>query len=763
MSKRFTKIICAAVSVAVVAGTVTAAGCSYGGAALPGDIAAGTAAVSNGGFAVEKANYIYYINGVETNTADNAYGKPEKGAIYRVSKNSLEDRNYADVDLVVPQIAYSSNYDTGIFIYGDRVYYGTPSTNKNAEGVIQNSYLEMKSSKLDGSETMINYYVQFPDASYNYRYVECGEGNDKTVYLMYVATSETLYDESTGVTNLHSYNTSTGKDTLLAYNVESVIFDDSDKTNPCVYYTMKVRNYMAGSDYGYNQVYTVSADATEDKFAGKLSSETVVGWKDGEGDEKGDIYVNCGDLVFDGVGKKDVISAGKSIFNYNYGVDATVNNDSYTYTLEKYTNDKLFYTRKTSNNDSNYLFLLDGSAALAPVSGNPDKDDRLLSDGSNADAFKYIFNDGVFEGVIISETDGGVSINKLSNGKLHDANEKPGLKNENYFKIIKEGGVTLLFLDTENNYLYYSLTGGNDLSVYRIDYSGSVEDYEPLQVEDTGYTPVKILDLDASSTWYKPEIIDGYLFFASSTNNMTAYNPVMVFDMNTDGGIITNAEIRALNEKYNGIEKIIKDTFGNTDKYPADTYANVQNIVRYAFYGGDYDYLLELAGVVNAEAVENDKNADPVYSDKTLAEYVSFITPKAGSVWDDYADDTKTVNGKTVYANSRDYYYSVLGKLTESNEQSYQEGLRSSYLVSYPEAEDLGWYGNLNTVAKVFFIIGMCAIGIIVIGGGVVLTLYFVKKNREKLPAMKKRVKVDMTDDKNIDVYNYDDENKTTD
>lgn len=254
MGKHYTKIICAGLAAISVAGAAFAGGCGgfYSSAPLDGEIFTDAPAVSNGGFAVEKGNYVYFINGVEANTAANDYGKPVKGAIYRISKDNLKNRNYSTVDKVVGNVAYSADYNSGIYIYGDSLYYATPSTARNADGVVQNSTLDLKSAKLDGSQTMKNAYVNFPNTAYEYRFVEAGE--DKTVYLLYVATEEKLYEESTGVTNLHSYNTETGADTLLAYNVSSVIFDSEDKTNARVYYTMNVQNYATSSTFGYNQI-----------------------------------------------------------------------------------------------------------------------------------------------------------------------------------------------------------------------------------------------------------------------------------------------------------------------------------------------------------------------------------------------------------------------------------------------------------------------------------------------------------------------------
>ncbi|MDE7330599.1 MAG: hypothetical protein K2N30_05920 [Clostridia bacterium] len=732
MSKRSTKIICVTASVIAVLGMAVASGCSgyFSSNGLEGDYTVTGKAESNGGFAVGTDNYVYFINGVESNTANNAYGTPVKGAVYRISRQNLNANNYSSAEKVVPLVAYTSNYDAGIFIYGDRIYYGTPSTAKNSEGEVQSSTLDMKSSKLDGTETMRDAYISFPVTSYDYRYVE----ENGVVYLMYAATGETLYDESEGVTNLHSYNTVTGEDTLLAYNVSNVTFDANDKTNPRVYYTMGVYDYTTDSNYGYNQLYTVTASATENNFA-DLSSETVSGW-----DDETDRYINCGELVLDGIGKT---LNETTPFNK----DDKKNDFDYTYTPAKYVNKTLFYTRK-GDTSREYLFSLKDGEELHPVDGNEDKDNRILTDGSNAAKYEYIFdNNGSLSAVLYAES-AGISINKAdpATGKLHVADDLDG--SDEYFKIVQSGTATLLTVDAENNWLYYSVSGGNGYSINRVDYSGTLKDYKPMPADETDKTPVKILDLDADSSWYKPEFIAGHLLFASETTNMTAYNYVMAFKL--EG--LTNGDIRALNEKYEGITKHINETYGDTDKYPESTYANLKNALNYAFYSGDYDYLLELAEAANAKV---ESGEDLVYSEKTLEEYAKFLNPamEGNDVWAEYAD-VKKVNGKDVYANTRDYYYAVLGEMTEADAEAYMDGLKSSYLVAYPEDEATGWYEGLSQGEQIGFIIGMVAIGLLVIAGATVLTVFLIKRSKKNANApVRRRIKVDTTDDKDIDVY----------
>ena len=113
MSKRFTKIICALTASTFIIGAVAVTGCSdyYGAPKLDGDYSGEVS--SNGGFAVEKGNYVYYINGVEDGAALNDFGTPVKGAIYRVAKDSLAKGDYSKVERVVPSIAYSPTIPAG--------------------------------------------------------------------------------------------------------------------------------------------------------------------------------------------------------------------------------------------------------------------------------------------------------------------------------------------------------------------------------------------------------------------------------------------------------------------------------------------------------------------------------------------------------------------------------------------------------------------------------------------------------------------------
>lgn len=108
---------------------------------------------SNGGFAVIKGDYVYFINGVESNTADNAFGTPVKGALVRCKKADLG--NSAACEVVIPKLVFTNAAEgsNGFYIYGDYVYYTSPSTDKDKTGAVQNTSLEFLRTKLDGTDT----------------------------------------------------------------------------------------------------------------------------------------------------------------------------------------------------------------------------------------------------------------------------------------------------------------------------------------------------------------------------------------------------------------------------------------------------------------------------------------------------------------------------------------------------------------------------------------------------------------------------------
>ena len=738
MRKFLKKVICVVGASVLGASLITAAACSgvYKNAALSGDYHSGKV-ISNGGFAVQKGNYVYYINGKQSNSVENTFGKVETGAIMRISNSDLAARNYNNTETVVPEIVHSGNNDAGIFVYGDYVYYSTPSTEKSSDGGVQNSNILFKRAKLDGSEVMKDYFAKYTDNTIQYRYVEV----DGVVYLLYVAKGEDLYGSA--YTNLHSVNTQTGVDTLLAYNVDNVMFDKTDLSNPRVFYTMKVTDYVTSTSpfTEYNQVYTVTADETE-------PNEYDFSYLADYDAEKNPLYINCGDLVLDGIGK---IGASLRLTQFNASELndanklASLTRSPYTYTLSNYQNGTLFYTRTSTNNKTASLFAIKESDLLKeghePAIGNPEN--YILVDGSNASSYTYLFdNEKNLSGAFIAGGNGLIKAAIDNSGKL-----LVDIDNENTFYLTTGGTPTILY--TQDSYVYFSEanSGANGYIIKRLDYTGGYDDYNKMSVTDevNRYTAVRILDLDCSSDWYKPEMFDGHILFSTQTTNMTSYSSgtssyshIMVCDINGENGVMSNDELDKLNKKYNSVSEKIS----NVDE---TEYANLKNAYKYAFYTGNIDYVGELI----AAYVEAGEDEEKFWSVESVAKLNDFVAAKGD--WADYKSDIVTLNGEIITANIHDYYYALLGSMTDDDAKAYDEYLKNTYLQAWPE-EKVGWFDGLSTGAKAGFLVGVIGGGLLLIGAGVVVTLILVRK-RKQLPTYKKRIKVDTTDDKSVDVY----------
>jgi len=179
---------------------------------------------NNGGVSVAYKGYTYFINGnVGTYSDDNTFGKVTYGAICRVKTATLTDgtfngrdlanEEYPEVEVLAPKAVYttaSNNPETnGIFIYGDRIYYTTPSTTKDKEGAIQNTKLDIMSVKLDGTDTQRLYVVA--GNSYDMMYAQKGQD----VYAIFL-NGEELYS-----VNLTASNPT---ETLVAEHVTGVKF-----------------------------------------------------------------------------------------------------------------------------------------------------------------------------------------------------------------------------------------------------------------------------------------------------------------------------------------------------------------------------------------------------------------------------------------------------------------------------------------------------------------------------------------------------------
>lgn len=214
----------------------------------PGEIVAG----SNGGFVVETENYLYFINGEESYTADNALGTPLKGALMAVEKAKLGTAE-AEAELIVPKLFAAGNTGAGVYVFGDRIYFATPSTKKDTSGNVANDHLEFASMKADGTD-----YTEYFTVSGNstaYRFAESSDGNVHAVYYDSAEQSVVDYDVTAGEEVVVSGSETVSACTFLPN-------ETAEKTGVAALYTVTPKNAATAADEAYNVVYAVKAGET---------------------------------------------------------------------------------------------------------------------------------------------------------------------------------------------------------------------------------------------------------------------------------------------------------------------------------------------------------------------------------------------------------------------------------------------------------------------------------------------------------------------
>ena len=685
-------------------------------------------AASNGGFAVEQGEYVYFINGVESYTANNTYGDVVKGALYRIKKADLTT-NPGAAEVVIPTLIGSQNFETGFYIYGDRIYYATPTTDKNLHGEVENSWIDFKSAKLDGTDTMKGYMFRLSANTTNFRFVE----EQGVVYCMY---------EESGA--LKSYNTQTKETTVLVKGAGSYFFDKTNVENPNVYYTMGV-TYNIASDKAttakYNQIYKVNAAATATVDA-KTASYTVKGGRTYTFDkaylekqneeakkeaQKNNTdyeavyvfddystypYVNLGTLVVDGVGTM----SEKTQFNdAGYEFSAAAELDGYTYTIARYENDGVYYTRKEVTPNTRLYYLSDKTTANA-LDANTESDVVALDTTKASATALFEVVEGTHRYIYLS-----------GNNVYRATAEEDGSLKEDVKLFGGASGKTLW--KTEGDYLYFygagEGTSGNVLS--RINYTGDAELYHPITNLEIGseYRPVTLDYVDMAYSWYLTEIIGDTLLYANAeTVGSTSYNYIYATKLGTA------EEIEENNENYEAV----------LNYFDEELTIDVKNAATYLFR----TYVRKAEGVDKTQNffvdfAESNENHKEFNDGKELSWLSTF--------------DTDVV--KPLLENKEYIVQSDLIQMIGAEKETDTETMRESWKGYLPfetaeeeENEWKWWYTLLIVVGSVLVVGGATA--------AVLLVLHNKKVKAAEAEATVnayKTLKLDTTDDKSIDVY----------
>ncbi len=692
---------------AVGAGSLAACGTSF--TPLKDAPSATDEVQSNGGFAVEKGDYVYFINGVETYTSDNTYGSPVKGALMRVKKSDVE-KGENNAETVVPSLMVASDYSSGIYIYGDRVYYATPNSDRNMQGVIESGYLNFNSAKLDGSD--VKTYFNVSSNSTVYRYIEV----DGTVYVLYVDDSD-----------LHSYNTATDTDTELARSMGAYVLNSLDKSDPYVYYTMSVTAEIDVPDSSvsrsYNQIYRVRADATEAPAGYDYEwNQEYLDENDGEVP-----YLNLGEIVLDGIGSvfEDMPTRFSHEVKDGKLTDTPESALGFTYTLQAYTNEGIYFTRSdlvttSTQGEGGWLYYLPVSALDAnwnSVTGN-------RSDGALEVIAQSTTNAGT-AAIFYKEGDAHHYL-YVSNSSLYRADVKENGLADITLIATGVGSATLNFIDATSDsaykykYVYYTASG----SIYRAVYNGTAEDYNILNYEaNKPYQPAQILKISHAQSWYNFELIDGILYYADAeTIGSSSYTYISAVDLKKDGKLMNNAELAAFDDEYEAA--IGEDSY--YQELTDDGKTNLATAVRYYFYTGSSDQFN--ANIEEAEKETGKKNT--LYSEDEV------------KAFDEYTAKTDV--------KLRSDFITKLGKMSETDEESVADYWKNTLQHYTAPATDV----ETGLPAWAWALIGI-AIGLVVIGAAVAVYFFLRSRKTDDTPVERKMF-VDTTDDEDVDVYAMD-------
>ena len=738
MRKIFRKFSILAACSLLAASAASMAACGYQFTPLSEGPSASDAVTSQGGFVVQKGDYVYFINGVETYTSDNTYGTPVKGALMRARMSDIK-AGINQAETVIPSLMVAADYTSGIYIYGERIYYATPNNMGNTAGQVDNTYLDFRSTALDGSD--MQFYFRIADNAALYRFVEV----DGTVYV--------VYEEDD---NLISYNTAAGTSVTLAESTTAYTVNSEDVTDPYIYYTMDVTDRQDSANpqaYEYNQIYRVRADATESPYEYTWDQEYLDEENDGEAP-----YVNLGEIVLDGISVND----DETQFNH----DVTEDNRSiwrYTYTLQSYTNDGIYFVRTAvptsgssvgTSGELYYLSVEDlESDSFDSITGNSvystNATDGWLevvasaADTSNANtsAYFYIEEGGnVKHHYLYVNSDGEIRRVDVINDGLGTKAEN-GRNGDTSLRIATgASGAVLTGLDSTSSgtydYVYYTCTTDNGLSIERAVYNGEPEYYNtltPAGEDYSAYRPVRVLEAEHASGWYNYEVVDGVVFYINAeTFSSTSYTYVWTINLNGEDGLMDNVEVEAFNERY---ETVVGED-GYLETLTEEGNSKLSSAIRYFFYTGESDQVFE-----NIEEAESfGKRNTYLYSEEEQAAFRAFV--------DGTGEDAIAFFGENYLDTvSLSTYTNLLGAMTEDDTDLLADYWQN-YLERYTEetAEEAGLPG------WAWALIGV-AIAVVVLGAGLAVVLVILHKRKKDAQEKPELMEVDTTDDEDVDVY----------
>lgn len=440
---------------------------------------------SNGGFVVEKGDYVYFINGVAANTDDNTFGKPVTGALVRVKKSDLakvadrDTETTAETQMVIPSLFVAGDMTSGFYMFDDKssVYFASPYTEKNKAGEVENGKLSFARASLDGKEKTVIATVD--DNTTVYRYVE----KDGTVYLMIRTTvkDERSDDETATRAAIVVYNADNGEKVFTSEKVGE--YDFGEGTD--IYYTVTPYDEELEQEEKYNDIYRydLGAEKAELVASGKGSLDATDGKGEGLTGATYSVIKNGSDALYIKVTYVDTSVATVTEYRAYMKKDGKVENGGTVEVLNRGSaNASKVFANTSYFASKNCIIYLDSTYGLS--------------------AYNYQFEGTQYNGDPIVDKTASLFCDSDLNGYT--------------VKFWNDGYV---YLTDSNNYYY------------RVKVMGELINADGTEPTEPGEGKVeKVCVLASSTSWYLPEVIGDYFF---SVYTASPYNSlVYVTDIN---------------------------------------------------------------------------------------------------------------------------------------------------------------------------------------------------------------------------------------
>ncbi len=371
---------------------------------------------TNGSAVVEKGDYIYFINGKANIEDANEFGKVTKGSLVRVAKSQLSSLNNATVEVVIPKLFVSGQYDKGVYFYGDYVYFATPSDKKNASGEVKNTQTEFYKFNLKTGKMDKKPIATALDNTTDYMFTE----KDGVVYLAYTY-AEKNDDDST--TNYIKVVNTKDKTSWTSNAYEEVLLPEDNSNNIFFTIVSDSKELAENVTENFHDLYSYTVGDSDAKIrlsgAGSYAVDREDRDKDGyplisEGGYLGftiTLIKNTGKYLFYSITKLgdsstiyfavDYLNNGAVIENFdNDGKDNKIDEKDYTFVKELGYADNLINNAITQNSfvkDINEIYYVDTYYGLRKydyTKGKSDKVEGIFEDCK--DYTLYFVEDNLF-------------------------------------------------------------------------------------------------------------------------------------------------------------------------------------------------------------------------------------------------------------------------------------------------------------------------------------------------------------------------------